>query len=57
MSWNEAGLQLYMHMNGSAWLFPLAASLPRDMLAKCHAALPRPSFENFMYYCCIPALT
>ncbi|CAI5445378.1 unnamed protein product [Caenorhabditis angaria] len=53
---NEADLQLYMHMNGSAWLFPLAATVPGDMLAKCHQALPRPPFENIMYYCCVTAL-
>ncbi|CAD6188266.1 unnamed protein product [Caenorhabditis auriculariae] len=53
---NEADLQLYMHMNGSAWLFPLAATVPADMLAKCHQALPRPPFENIMYYSCVTAL-
>ncbi|CAL2037335.1 unnamed protein product [Caenorhabditis brenneri] len=53
---NEADLQLYMHMNGSAWLFPLAATVPGDMLAKCHQALPRPPFENIMYYSCVTAL-
>ncbi|CAB3403597.1 unnamed protein product [Caenorhabditis bovis] len=53
---NEADLQLYMHMNGSAWLFPLAATVPADMLAKCHQALPRPPFENMMYYSCVTAL-
>lgn len=56
MSWNEAALQFYMHMNGTSWLFPMGASIPRHMLAKCHAALPRPPFESFMYYCCISAL-
>ncbi|CAG9531321.1 unnamed protein product [Cercopithifilaria johnstoni] len=56
MSWNEAALQFYMHMNGTSWLFPLGASVPRHMLAKCHAALPRPPFESFMYYSCISAL-
>nr|CRZ22666.1 Bm2436 [Brugia malayi] len=56
MSWNEAALQFYMHMNGTSWLFPMGASIPRHMLAKCHAALPRPPFESFMYYSCISAL-
>uniref|UniRef100_A0A0R3RIG6 TMEM131_like domain-containing protein n=1 Tax=Elaeophora elaphi TaxID=1147741 RepID=A0A0R3RIG6_9BILA len=56
MSWNEAALQFYMHMNGTSWLFPMGASVPRHMLAKCHAALPRPPFESFMYYSCISAL-
>lgn len=53
---NEADLQLYMHMNGSAWIFPLASTVPGDMLAKCHQALPRPPFENIMYYSCVTAL-
>ncbi|VDP32189.1 unnamed protein product [Heligmosomoides polygyrus] len=53
---NEADLQLYMHMNGSSWLFPLAATVPEDMLARCHRALPRPPFENLMYYSCVTAL-
>ncbi|KAM3724049.1 Transmembrane protein [Dirofilaria immitis] len=56
MSWNEAALQFYMHMNGTSWLFPMGASVPRHMLAKCHSALPRPPFESFMYYSCISAL-
>ncbi|VBB31847.1 unnamed protein product [Acanthocheilonema viteae] len=56
MSWNEAALQFYMHMNGTSWLFPMGASVPRHMLAKCHAALPRPPFESFMYYSGISAL-
>ncbi|VDK76129.1 unnamed protein product, partial [Onchocerca ochengi] len=56
MSWNEAALQFYMHMNGTSWLFPMGASIPRHMLAKCHIALPRPPFESFMYYSCISAL-
>uniref|UniRef100_A0A915Q3R3 Transmembrane protein 131-like N-terminal domain-containing protein n=1 Tax=Setaria digitata TaxID=48799 RepID=A0A915Q3R3_9BILA len=49
MSWNEAALQFYMHMNGTSWLFPIGASVPRYMLAKCHAALPRPPFESFIF--------
>ncbi|WKX98386.1 hypothetical protein Q1695_013794 [Nippostrongylus brasiliensis] len=53
---NEADLQLYMHMNGSSWLFPLQATVPEDMLARCHRALPRPPFENLMYYSCVTAL-
>uniref|UniRef100_A0A1I7XH73 TMEM131_like domain-containing protein n=1 Tax=Heterorhabditis bacteriophora TaxID=37862 RepID=A0A1I7XH73_HETBA len=53
---NEADLQLYMHMNGSSWLFPLAATVPVDMMARCHRALPRPPFENLMYYSCVTAL-
>ncbi|KAJ1370835.1 hypothetical protein KIN20_032649 [Parelaphostrongylus tenuis] len=53
---NEADLQLYMHMNGSSWLFPLAATVPEDMMARCHRALPRPPFENLMYYSCVTAL-
>ncbi|KHN80250.1 Transmembrane protein [Toxocara canis] len=56
MSWNEAALQFYMHMNGTSWLFPLGASVPRHLLAKCHAALPRPPFESLMYYSCVSAL-
>ncbi|CAI4230547.1 unnamed protein product [Auanema sp. JU1783] len=53
---NEADLQLYMHMNGSSWSFPLAATVPSDMMARCHRALPRPPFENLMYYSCVIAL-
>ncbi|GMT19197.1 hypothetical protein PFISCL1PPCAC_10494 [Pristionchus fissidentatus] len=53
---NEADLQLYMHMNGSAWVFPLAATIPPEMMHVCHAALPRPYFENKMYYLCLVAL-
>ncbi|KAF8359724.1 tmem-131 [Pristionchus pacificus] len=53
---NEADLQLYMHMNGSAWVFPLAATIPPEMMSVCHAALPRPYFENKMYYLCMVAL-
>lgn len=53
---NEADLQLYMHMNGSAWVFPLAATIPPEMMHVCHAALPRPYFENKMYYLCMVAL-
>lgn len=56
MSWNEAALQFYMHMNGTPWIFPMGASVPRHMLSKCHAALPRPYFECFMYYSSIFAL-
>ncbi|VDK82735.1 unnamed protein product [Litomosoides sigmodontis] len=56
MSWNEAALQFYMHMNGTPWIFPMGASIPRHMLSKCYAALPRPHFENFMYYSSISAL-
>uniref|UniRef100_F1KQA2 Transmembrane protein 131 n=1 Tax=Ascaris suum TaxID=6253 RepID=F1KQA2_ASCSU len=56
MSWNEAALQFYMHMNGTSWLFPLGASVPRHLLSKCHAALPRPPFESLMYYSCVSAL-
>uniref|UniRef100_A0A0N4Z989 TMEM131_like domain-containing protein n=1 Tax=Parastrongyloides trichosuri TaxID=131310 RepID=A0A0N4Z989_PARTI len=56
MSWNEAALQLYMHMNGTSWMFPIAASIPKHMLAKCYSALPRPPFEGFMYYSCVSAL-
>ncbi|EJD75483.1 transmembrane protein [Loa loa] len=56
ISWNEAALQFYMHMNGTSWLFPMGASVPRHMLAKCHAALPRPPFECFMYYSCLSVL-
>ncbi|PAV91653.1 hypothetical protein WR25_20128 isoform C [Diploscapter pachys] len=53
---NEADLQLFMHMNTSAWMFPLVATVPGDMIAKCHRALPRPPFENLMYYSCVTAL-
>ncbi|KAK6744153.1 hypothetical protein RB195_011080 [Necator americanus] len=53
---NEADLQLYMHMNGSSWMFSLAATVPEDMLSRCHRALPRPPFENLMYYSCVTAL-
>ncbi|KHJ77332.1 hypothetical protein OESDEN_23048, partial [Oesophagostomum dentatum] len=53
---NEADLQLYMHMNGSSWMFPLAATVPEDMMSRCHRALPRPPFENLMYYSCVTAL-
>ncbi|EPB72905.1 hypothetical protein ANCCEY_08012 [Ancylostoma ceylanicum] len=53
---NEADLQLYMHMNGSSWMFPLAATVPVDMMSRCHRALPRPPFENLMYYSCVTAL-
>uniref|UniRef100_A0A0N4UMJ2 TMEM131_like domain-containing protein n=1 Tax=Dracunculus medinensis TaxID=318479 RepID=A0A0N4UMJ2_DRAME len=49
MSWNEAALQFYMHMNGTSWLFPIGASIPKHMLAKCHAALPRPPFESIIF--------
>ncbi|VDN21262.1 unnamed protein product [Gongylonema pulchrum] len=56
MTWNEAALQFYMHMNGTSWLFPIGASIPRHMLAKCHSALPRPPFESLMYYSCVSAL-
>ncbi|TKR67648.1 hypothetical protein L596_023768 [Steinernema carpocapsae] len=55
-TWNEANLQLYMHMNGTSWMFPMASSLPPSMLAKCHRALPRPPFEMLMYYSCVSAL-
>ncbi|CAJ0942085.1 unnamed protein product, partial [Mesorhabditis belari] len=53
---NEADLQLYMHMNGSAWVYHIAATVPQDMMAKCHMALPRPPFENLMYYSCATVL-
>ncbi|MCP9259030.1 hypothetical protein DINM_002011 [Dirofilaria immitis] len=48
MSWNEAALQFYMHMNGTSWLFPMGASVPRHMLAKCHSALPRPPLKALL---------
>ena len=57
MSINDASLQLYMHMNGTPWVFYIGATLPPHMLSMCHSALPRPPFENFMYYSCILALT
>lgn len=56
MSWNEAALQLYMHMNSTSWMFPIAAAIPKHMLSKCYSALPRPPFEGFMYYSCVSAL-
>uniref|UniRef100_A0A7E4ULZ0 TMEM131_like domain-containing protein n=1 Tax=Panagrellus redivivus TaxID=6233 RepID=A0A7E4ULZ0_PANRE len=56
MSVNEASLQLYMHMNGTPWVFYIGATIPPHMLLMCHSALPRPPFENFMYYSCILAL-
>uniref|UniRef100_A0AAF5CZB1 Transmembrane protein 131-like conserved domain-containing protein n=1 Tax=Strongyloides stercoralis TaxID=6248 RepID=A0AAF5CZB1_STRER len=56
MSWNEAALQLYMHMNSTSWMYPIAASIPKHMLSKCYSALPRPPFEGFMYYSCVSAL-
>lgn len=56
MTINDASLQLYMHMNGTPWVFDLSASIPRQMLSMCHAALPRPAFEGVMYYTCILAL-
>uniref|UniRef100_A0A914XGB6 Transmembrane protein 131 n=1 Tax=Plectus sambesii TaxID=2011161 RepID=A0A914XGB6_9BILA len=55
-SWNEAAMQIYMHMNGTPWVYPIAASIPREWLSKCHAALPRPHFEQLMYYSCVSAL-
>uniref|UniRef100_A0A1I7YZI3 TMEM131_like domain-containing protein n=1 Tax=Steinernema glaseri TaxID=37863 RepID=A0A1I7YZI3_9BILA len=55
-TWNEANLQIYMYMNGTSWMFPMASSLPASMLAKCHRALPRPPFESLMYYSCVSAL-
>lgn len=57
MSVNDASLQLYMHMNGTPWVFYIGATVPPHMLSLCHSALPRPPFENFMYYSCILALT
>lgn len=56
MTVNEAALQLYMHMNGTPWVFELGATLPRHLLSLCHTALPRPPFEGVMYYSCIFAL-
>jgi hypothetical protein len=56
MAINEAALQIYMHMNGTPWVFELGASIPIDMLSLCHAALPRPPFEGMMYYTCLFAL-
>lgn len=53
---NDASLQLYMHMNGTPWVYDLSASIPIQMLSMCHAALPRPPFEYIMYYTCILAL-
>ncbi|CAJ0580623.1 unnamed protein product, partial [Mesorhabditis spiculigera] len=53
---NDADLQLYMHMNGSAWVYHIAATVPYDMMSKCHQALPRPPFENLMYYSCATVL-
>uniref|UniRef100_A0A0N5AGK4 TMEM131_like domain-containing protein n=1 Tax=Syphacia muris TaxID=451379 RepID=A0A0N5AGK4_9BILA len=50
MSWNEAALQFFMHMNSTSWMFLLGASVPFDMLAKCHSALPRPNVEWLIYY-------
>ncbi|VDN29481.1 unnamed protein product [Gongylonema pulchrum] len=56
MTWNEAALQFYMHMNGTSWLFPIGASIPRHMLAKCHSALPRPPFESLIFcFVCVIA--
>lgn len=56
MSVNEAILQIYMHMNGTPWAFPLSATIPQHMLSMCHAALPRPPFESPMYYTCVTTL-
>lgn len=56
MSVNEAQLQLYMHMNGTPWVFDLVAAIAPEMLGVCHAALPRPPFEWVMYYSCLFAL-
>uniref|UniRef100_A0A914CWU0 Uncharacterized protein n=1 Tax=Acrobeloides nanus TaxID=290746 RepID=A0A914CWU0_9BILA len=56
MAVNEAALQLYMHMNGTPWVFFMGATLPRHMLGLCHAALPRPPFEIIMRYLCLTAL-
>uniref|UniRef100_A0A915DE39 Transmembrane protein 131-like conserved domain-containing protein n=1 Tax=Ditylenchus dipsaci TaxID=166011 RepID=A0A915DE39_9BILA len=56
MSINEASLQIYMHMNGTPWIFDLAATIPKHMLSMCHSALPRPPFEGVMYYSCVFAL-
>lgn len=56
MSLNEANLQIYMHMNGTPWVFPLSATIPQHMLSMCHAALPRPPFESPMYYTCVSTL-
>ncbi|VDD93739.1 unnamed protein product [Enterobius vermicularis] len=50
MTWNEAALQFFMHMNSTSWMFLLGASIPFDMLAKCHSALPRPNVEWLIYY-------
>ncbi|KAI6188172.1 hypothetical protein M3Y98_00325400 [Aphelenchoides besseyi] len=56
MSVNEAALQLYMHMNGTPWVFDMVATIAPEMLQVCHSALPRPPFEWVMYYSCLFAL-
>ncbi|KAI6215115.1 hypothetical protein M3Y94_00347300 [Aphelenchoides besseyi] len=56
MSVNEAALQLYMHMNGTPWVFDMVATIAPEMLHVCHSALPRPPFEWVMYYSCLFAL-
>lgn len=57
MAWNKASLQVFVHGgNSSGWVYPMAASIPREWLSKCQQAVPRPQWEPIIYYVAAVAL-
>uniref|UniRef100_A0A5S6QUF1 TMEM131_like domain-containing protein n=1 Tax=Trichuris muris TaxID=70415 RepID=A0A5S6QUF1_TRIMR len=56
MCWYEAQLQIVIRGYHYPFLYKLGASVPKEGLAKCYSALPRPSWEQLLYYCGVIAL-
>ncbi|KFD45994.1 hypothetical protein M513_13126, partial [Trichuris suis] len=56
MCWYEAQLQIVIRGYHYPFLYKLGASVPKEGLIKCYSALPRPSWEQLLYYCGVIAL-
>ncbi|XP_003378621.1 conserved hypothetical protein [Trichinella spiralis] len=56
MYWYDAQLQLTIQGYHYPLLYKLGASVPKEWIVRCYSALPRPSWEQLLYYCSVIAL-
>uniref|UniRef100_A0A915KZA5 Transmembrane protein 131-like conserved domain-containing protein n=1 Tax=Romanomermis culicivorax TaxID=13658 RepID=A0A915KZA5_ROMCU len=56
LSWYDATLHVYLSGMHLPMIFYLGATVPREWLSKCQAALPRPYWESLLYYTTVIAL-
>ncbi|KRX99956.1 Transmembrane protein, partial [Trichinella pseudospiralis] len=56
MYWYDAQLQLTIRGYHYPLLYKLGASVPKEWIVRCYSALPRPSWEQLLYYCSVIAL-